>query len=240
MDEIGQRLYLALHRGTAGDVEHYVRVCRGAPSVLELGVGDGRILSRISAPTRMGLDAEPGMVEAARTSVTDAVLVTGDMENFQLGRSFDRILIPASALFALPSREAMVRCLRCCRRHLQEGGELWLDAYASDAFHEDSEPDDDDGVELEYLTDVDLDGRKVSVFEANRWDRTDQTFDVIYWFDLGDRAVEQRLIHHYLTSDQLREVAREADLEVRDLFGGFEREPFARDSALMVARLVPS
>lgn len=241
MDDLERRLYLALHRGLAGDAEFYERACRGAASVLELGVGDGRLLSRIRSPRRAGLDADPGMIELARARVPDARLEVADMAEFDLGETFERVLIPASALFALSGREAQASCLRCSAAHLEPGGELWLDAYASDAFHAEAEPEpltDDLGrSELEVLDEIELDGRTVRVYEANQWEPEAQRFNVAYWFELKDRVVEQRLVHHYLLSDQLTQMSEDAGLEVTARWSSFAGEPFEPESEHLVVGL---
>lgn len=219
----------------------YTRVCRDAVAVLELGVGDGRILSRIPVPRKTGVDVDPGMIELASARCPDARLEVGDMAELDLEETYDRVIIPASALFALPGLEAQAACFRCIERHLATGGEVWLDAYGSDAFHAEAEPEpltDDLGrAELELLDEIELDGRPVRVYEANHWEPEAQRFRVIYWFELKDRVVEQPLVHHYLLSDQVRSLAADAGLEVSAMWSSFAGAPFAPESEHMVVGL---
>lgn len=159
------------------------------------------------------------------------------MERFELGMRFDRVLIPASALFALPGFRAQQRCFEAVARHLQPGGELWLDAYGSDTFHAEAEPETDDlgRAELEVLDDIDFEGTTVRVYEANLWVREEQRFEIVYWFELKERVIEQPLVHHYLLSDQLRELAEAAGLELVHLWSTFDRRPFTAESEKMIA-----
>ena len=241
MDALQRRLYLALHRGTPGDVEFYARVCRGAVGVLELGVGDGRILSRIAVPRKAGVDVDPGMIELASIRCPDARLDVADMASFDLGETFDRIIIPSSALFALPGLEAQAACFVRVARHLMPNGEVWLDAYGSDAFHAEAEPEpltDELGrAELEVLDEIEFDGRMVRVYEANHWEKDAQRFSVVYWFELKNRVIEQRLVHHYLLSDQVEALAREAGLELEAMWSSFSGDPFEPESEQMVVGL---
>jgi SAM-dependent methyltransferase len=241
LDALQRRLYLALHRGTPGDAEFYARVCRGATAVLELGVGDGRILSRIEVPRKTGIDVDEGMIELAAARCPDARLEVADMAAFDLEESFDRIIIPSSALFALPGLEAQAACFARVARHLMPNGEVWFDAYGSDAFHAEADPEpltDDLGrAELEVLDEIDLDGRMVRVYEANHWDKDAQRFTVVYWFELKSRVVEQRLVHHYLLTEQVVSLARDAGLEVETLGSSFTGDPFEPESEQMVVGL---
>jgi len=234
-----RRLYCALHRGRDEDAPFYRRVCEGCTSVLELGVGDGRILAELAAVERVGLDADPAMLEAARGRVPDARFVRADMASFELGRRFERILIPSSALFALPGPEAQRACFERVAAHLAPRGEAWLDAYASDAFHDEacSAAADPARAELEPLGSIDVEGASVRVFEANAWSREAQRFDVVYWFDWGDRVVEQTLVHHYLRSEQVRDFAAGAGLRVIAFDSDFFGTPFERDAEHMVVGL---
>jgi SAM-dependent methyltransferase len=239
LDALDRRLYLALHRGRAGDVGFYADVCRGARSVLELGVGDARVMCSLPAPERVGVDLDPGMVELAAARCPEARFVCADMSELALEQRFERVLVPASALFALAGIEAQRRCLRVIAEHLAPGGEAWLDFYASDLFHEEADPMTDDlgRVEMELLEELDFDGEEVRVFEANQWTRESQRFDVVYWFELQGRVIEQQVVHHYLRSEQLDTLARAAGLEVFARYADFDRTPFTPDSDHLVAGL---
>lgn len=239
LDDLQRRLYLALHRGLPGDVSFYRRVSSSARSVLELGVGDARILSQLPVADRTGLDADPGMLDLARERCPEPRYVAADMASFDLGRTFDRVLVPASALFALPGATAQRACFARIAEHLVPGGEAWLDAYGSDAFHEEALPlaDDLGRAELEVLPDIRFEGRWVRVYEANVWTKETQRFDIVYWFELDGRIVEQPLVHHYLLTDQIVEMAAAVGLEVIDFFAGFDEEPFRPDAEHVVVGL---
>ncbi|NJK88256.1 MAG: class I SAM-dependent methyltransferase [Myxococcales bacterium] len=237
MDELDIKLYLALHGGSTGDEDFYRRRTAGARSLLELGVGDGRILRKLTAPRKVGLDKEPMMIAMAKAAGIDAELHVGAMEDFDLGERFERVLIPASALFAVAGIDAQRRCFERCASHLELGGELWLDCYGSDAFHADNEPEVDDlgRTELEMLDDIEVDGQVVEVYEGNVWFKEEQRFEVGYWFEMRGSMIEQRLSHHYLLAPQLIELGQTAGLELIGMFGDFDESDFRRDSEIMVA-----
>ncbi|MCK6508836.1 methyltransferase domain-containing protein [Myxococcota bacterium] len=135
-------LYQITHRGNAGDIAFYRRVCRGAETVLELGCGWGRVMRPLlEAGHRVtGLDLHPDMIAALQqrlSSAPDAIrdrasLILADMSEFSLPQRFDRVLIPYNGLYVLLSESAQRACLQRAFDHLVAGGELWLDLYQVD------------------------------------------------------------------------------------------------------------
>ncbi len=247
-------LYSLLHSGNAGDVEHYERVCREASSVLELGSGSGRIAARLAQNGHhvTGLELHEGLLarsrevasqlpEAARRRLT---LIHGDMREFSLGRRFDRIILPYNGLYCLGGVPGALRCLEAIREHLSPDGELWLDAYAVDAFHAEAPEDDqltpeEDDEPVSTLT---WGGRLVKAWERSTWNREEQRLDVRYELrdESGALVAEQQLEHHYLLTRELVMLLDEAGLEAILACGGFEGEPFDDDAELLVLGARPS
>ena len=67
-----RRLYASVHRGNPGDVGFYERLCAEARTVLELGCGYGRVLSRLDDGTR-ALVAEQDALTVARIALKEAL-----------------------------------------------------------------------------------------------------------------------------------------------------------------------
>lgn len=136
------RLYAALHRGNDGDVEFYVRRCRARRRlrVLELGAGNLRIALRLAQAghyvTAVEIDA--GLYQLAEerlqalSSNVALELVHMDMLDFRSKVPFDKVLIPYSTFWCLPSDEHKRKCLDVVSRLLAPGGELILDVYPAD------------------------------------------------------------------------------------------------------------
>ena len=124
----------------AGDIEFYIDAARRfGMSVLELGVGTGRIAVPLANAgcTVMGLDASQAMLDVAAARIArlpgDTAarirLVLGDMSDFDLGEQFPLVLIPARA-FQHVLEPAMQRStLAAARRHLSSGGHLIIDMF---------------------------------------------------------------------------------------------------------------
>ena len=119
----------------AGDIDFY-RDCarRFGKSVLELGAGTGRVAIPLAEDgcTVTGLDLAPAMLDLAAQRIATlpaAVaaridLVRGDMAAFDLGRTYDWIVIAARAFQHLIEPVQQRAALRAMHRHLKAGGHL--------------------------------------------------------------------------------------------------------------------
>jgi SAM-dependent methyltransferase len=122
------RLYDAEYESIDADLGFYLdHLVPG--SVLELACGTGRLAAALSRQSRqvVGLDAAPAMIARARQHSEPVEWVIAGMADFSLGRTFGNIVIPFSGLAFLPDRDAQLRCLVCCRKHLASSGLLILD-----------------------------------------------------------------------------------------------------------------
>ena len=78
----------------------------------------------------VGLDLCEAMLDIAREELRPLppqirgriTLVKGDMANFDLGSSFALVLLADNSFRELETRDAMLACLRCVRRHLRPRG----------------------------------------------------------------------------------------------------------------------
>jgi len=241
-------LYALVHRGTPGDLSFYARACGGARAVLELGCGYGRLLPALAdvAGSYVGLDCDAGLLRLARRARAaldeparaKVKLRRGDMRAFRIPERFDRILIPHSGLFCLQRDADVLACLRCVRAHLQDGGELLLDSYAADGFHERSRPSDVSAETEEWLARVAMAAVEYDVYERSRWDRRRRHMTVTYRHVPvgGGRAREGVIDHRYLMSAQLRALLERAGFVVVEQSGGFRGQRLSRRSELMVVR----
>jgi SAM-dependent methyltransferase len=137
------RLYAALHVGTPGDVEFYLRACKGATKILEYGCGAGRIAVALAerGHTVLGVDLDPALLalahahkaerEAALGRSLPVTFVLGDMTAFAK-RGHDRVVIPYSAFWCLTGTEAKRQCLAKARASLTRQGQLVFDVYDAD------------------------------------------------------------------------------------------------------------
>ena len=107
----------------------------GGP-ILELACGSGRLLCWLAEAGYeiTGIDLCGAMLGIARDHVAKlpegarsrASLMTADMGDFDLGRTFPLIVLADNSLRHLAERDRQLACLRCVRRHLADGGRFLL------------------------------------------------------------------------------------------------------------------
>ncbi|MEM7157424.1 MAG: class I SAM-dependent methyltransferase [Myxococcota bacterium] len=232
--------YAALHRGTPGDLAHYRRLCKGASSVLELGCGYGRVVTSLAAPNRtivgvepdeqmLGLarDAVAGLPEEDRSGVT---LIAGDMRTLDLGRRFDRVLVPFGGLYCMLDDRDLDAALATVARHLAPGGTAGFDVYRADDFHAHAEPDDVPDDAHTPLARVTVDGTDYEVLERSTWDKPAQRIDASYLYvDEVGRTIRGVIEQRYLLQPQLEAALQRAGLELVEQRRDFGSPPEDED-----------
>jgi SAM-dependent methyltransferase len=103
---------------------------------LELGIGTGRVALPLAAAgvAVEGIDASAAMVEKLREKPGGAAIPVslGTFADVAVEGTFRLIYVPFTTLFALPSQEEQIRCLRNVAAHLDDGGWFVMDAWVPD------------------------------------------------------------------------------------------------------------
>ncbi len=176
-------------------------------------------------------------VAAEKVSKADSLeFVLGDMRQFELGRRFDRVIIPHSGLYCLLEPGEVASCLRAARAHLRPGGLLVLDGYAADDFHEESLPEDVPDDQLEPITEIEAQGARYTVFEQSRWDRDAQRIDASYLYreEPSGREVRYELPQRYLLRRELEALLQEAGFNVSLVRGSFSGDAYDEDAEHLI------
>lgn len=229
------RLYAALHRGNEGDIAFYARACRArkGSNVLELGSGTLRVgleLARAGhAVTGVELDEalhRLALERLQRERLSEkwghVHLVHADMVEFQTDSRFDKVLIPYSALWCLPSVELKRKCLARAAELLNADGELILDVYSADHLRDEkrrvtkrAEPLIDRFELTDHLVALG-DDETYRVFERNlRWPSQKHT-RVEYGLAHVTNETRRWLMvvdHYYLWRHELAELLEDAGFE---------------------------
>lgn len=231
-------LYASLHGGKEGDEEFYRAVCAGADRVLELGCGSGRILAILAdrVTELFGVDSSEEALALARKRLPASVeLQRADMETFDVGGGFDRVLIPFNGIYCLPDLASVRRTFVRVEKALAAGGLFVFDGYAGDPIHEDDSFDEGVDEEGEIAT-VDARGKRWRVFEWSEYERRRQSFTVHYRYLAEDDGEEiLATIHHrYLRLEEALEALESAGLEPLVAHGDFDQRVYDSDSDHMI------
>ena len=101
----------------------------GPATVLDAGCGTGRVgieLARRGIDV-VGVDVDPDMLERARRRAPDVTWVLADLATFDLGRTFDVVVLAGNVLpFVEPADRAAA--VACCARHVAADGRLVIGA----------------------------------------------------------------------------------------------------------------
>ncbi|MFF5262628.1 class I SAM-dependent methyltransferase [Actinomadura viridis] len=122
-------LYAALPPGPEADIIH-AALPPGA-SILELGAGTGRVTRELIARGHpvVAVDESPEMLAHVEEHVSGAETVCGTIEDLDLGRRFDAVLL-ASRLINVADARLAHRMLLSCRRHLSPEGSAIIERHA--------------------------------------------------------------------------------------------------------------
>jgi SAM-dependent methyltransferase len=114
-----------------GEAEIVVAVVPAGGSILELGSGPGRVTHTLVALGHRvtAVDNSADMLAHIRGAET----VLADIEDLDLGRRFDAVLL-ASTLINFPEARTRAALLATCRRHVRPGGAVLIERRNPDTF----------------------------------------------------------------------------------------------------------
>jgi SAM-dependent methyltransferase len=211
------RLYDPWSVSVTEDVGFYVELAKEAGTVVELGVGTGRIAVPTAAAgvPVIGVDSSRGMLEVCAEAVATAGVAglvdlrLGDLADPPVLERVPLVTCPFRAYLHLHTDEERLRALAGARRLLVPGGRLAFDVFA---------PGADDVAETHgrWLE------REPGIFERADWDleRRRLTLSVRG----SDDATTMELA--WLSPEEWRALIEQAAFEVVDHYGWFDRRPY--------------
>jgi SAM-dependent methyltransferase len=235
------RLYDRLFPGGEQAVDFYrAEADRQGGCVLELGCGTGHKLIPIASDGHpcMGLELSPDMLAEAQRKADERGVevewVQGDMREFDLGRTFDLVFIPANSLLHLHEAEDLVDCFRSVRRHLAPGARLIFDVFNPSV----RMLAQADGVRRrrDALSFVDPDRGVVHVDVAETYDAAAQVTHGRWYFSTDSEAdfVVAPLEIRSIFPQELPLLLSLGGLRVVERFGDWSRAPLTADAALQL------
>ncbi len=220
--------YFSFHR----DVEVYRRFL--CPRVLELFTGTGRILHYLKPEYAVGIDIHEAMLSRARENLKglNVRLIRADARDFHLDEKFCLVIIGFNSLMMFP-RDDRVRILSMAAKHLDENGRVVVDILNPYLMVE--------GIVHHGDTVVD-NGVYYSRFFVPRW--KEDHWNILYFYDIVKEGVVHRkyadmdLYPIYL--EDLEKEAKEAGLEILEVYGDYDMGNFTEESERIIAVMVRS
>ena len=228
-------------------VEFYeAEAARQGGSVLELGCGTGHKLIPIGSHGQscVGLDLSSAMLaeagRKARERRVEVDWVQGDMRDFDLGRTFDLVIIASNSLLHLHEPEDLVACFRSVRRHLAPGARFIFDVFNPSV----RMLAQADGARRrrDALSFVDPDRGVVHVDVAETYDAAAQVTRGTWYFSTdteADFAVAPLEIRS-IFPQELPLLLSLGGLRLVERFGDWSRAPLAEGAALQLCICEPS
>ena len=230
------------------DLSFYLSLAGAADGpVLEVACGTGRVLIPLvrAGFEVTGLDGSPHMLDVAREKLAAsgaevaarARLVEGDMRAFAIDAQFDLVLLPARSFAYLITRSEQLATLHTIARHMRPGGLFVLDLLNPRPGWL-AQPDGSLRNDLTH----DVIERGVVVSRTETAVSTDLATQVrvirsAYEIITRDGAVTKRIVEwpfRFVYRFEAELLLERAGFTVEQIYGGYNREPFTSDSAVML------
>lgn len=228
------------------DVAYYRSVARGRRTLLEYGIGNGRIaipLARDGVEVT-GIERSAPMIADLRARVARegaavqkrVIVREGDMRTTTLRRRFPLVICPFNAALHLYTRADVEAWLGRVRRHIEPRGELVLDVNMP--IIEDLA--DPPGTSYELPPFVHPTAGRVRYREVFDYDRVRQIQFCSMCFDPEEgESFVTPLAHRVFFPQELEALLHYNGFETTELFGDFDRGPLKQDSDVMVFHARP-
>lgn len=231
------------------DAPFYLNLARefGGP-VLEIGCGTGRVLLPIARAgiEIHGVDNSGPMLGVLQESLArenpevsgKVTLHPGDMRDFRIGRKFPLVTIPFRPMQHMYTVEDQLAALKSAAAHLADGGTLAFDVFFP-RFDRVPLAIGEERLEAEWVsrTDAGILYRRFVRKEAD--DKVSQNYSVTFIFRSfrdGELTLEETdsLKMSYYTYPHLRALFLQANLEVAEEYGSFEKTPLDNSAVEMI------
>jgi SAM-dependent methyltransferase len=237
-------LFDQLYRRRSHDTRFYVEIAgRHGGSVLELGVGSGRVASALARAGHavVGVDSMASMLKRARERLAAlppvararVQLVRADLRRLRLGRRFDLVIAPFNTFTHFYTRPDLERVLDACRRHLRPDGKLVFDVMLPELRALTQDPE-----RLYRCRPVTHPRTRVrhGYAEASHYDAVRQVRTVTMVFERADGSVDFAvpLAQRQLFPAELEALLHYNGFVIERSFGDFEFGPLRDDSESQV------
>lgn len=209
----------------------------GGP-VLEVGCGTGRIIKHIAAT---GIDIDGLDCSAERLRIARGTLPAGntvtlfcqDMRAFKLPGAYRLAMLPYRVIQELATATEKIQCLSRVREHLQTGGLVLIDNYNPSIPMLARDPAESARIMEKTGPGGEFIRRTDRVVSRDYLSQTQQ-LEVVYDIRHADGRTEHHVIPYetsYMFRFELEHLLARCGFAVREVWGGFNFEPFGPDAS---------
>ena len=206
---------------------------------MELACGTGRLANSLvrDGADYTGLELSPDFAELAQNKL-DAYrntpsIITGDMRNFQLNKTFDLIFIGFNSFLHLLTDEDAISFFSSVKNHMHKNSRFLIDIYIPNPLFL-YRPEGVRFLVLEY-TDSVLE-KFVTVEESNLYD-IDTEINELTWHFINDKkaefAVEKFSVRMYFPS-KMNQLLIDNGFQILHQWGDYYRTPLGEGSNLQI------
>lgn len=217
-------------RGDEAAAVAFLARLAGDRPALELAIGTGRIAVPLTnaGVTVDGIDLSPEMLTQLRAKPESARmrLVQGDFAAVPIEGRYGLIFVVYNTFFNLLTQDDQVRCFQNVASHLDPDGLFVIEAFTPGYLHalRDHQYVDAERIEVGAVT-----------FDVGRHDPVAQILDESH-VTLSPAGVSVApIVCRYCWPSELDLMARLAGLRMQERWGGWNGEPFTRDSRFHVS-----
>lgn len=196
----------------------------GDGPALELAIGMGRIgLPLAATGIRVdGIDNSPAMIEKlrARPGGDEMSITIDDFANVAVDGMYRLIFLVANTLGNLLTQENQVRCFENVAAHLTDDGVFVVETGMPARFHQLQND--------QYVHAGAVDVGYVAL-DATRHDPVNQTLRESHVILTKDRVMLFPIVTRYVWPSEMDLMARLAGLQLKERWGGWNREPLTSD-----------
>ncbi|MGC9495120.1 class I SAM-dependent methyltransferase [Streptomyces sp. WG7] len=222
--DIYDQMYPDALSGTAETVEFVSTLCPPGGSVLELGVGNGRLAVPLAGRgvDVYGIDSSARMLAdlAVRDSASAVKAIEGDFLTATTGRRHDVVLMALNTFFSLPEQDKQIDCLRAMREHLAPGGRVVLEAFEPTPYHR----QEGEKTTTRFL------GPGTVMLESSHVVQSQQLIVLIFALLADGPTRTAHTALRYAWPAEIDAMARCAGLRLVERYAGWSKEPYGPGS----------
>jgi ubiquinone/menaquinone biosynthesis C-methylase UbiE len=244
----GNAQYYDLEENPLDDAPFYLARADKEKSVLELGVGTGRVLIPLAPRCKeiLGIDYSSDMIDRCRSKIkalpsdARAEAEVGDITNLNLHRAFDLIIAPYRVIQALESDRDLDGFFETIRRHLSPNGTAIINAFHPKSGKDELRKNWRQPNESLCWQKVLPDGTRVvhsEWYEKMDPERMVLYPQLIYRKYQGDELLEEfiqpiKMRCHY--PDEFRNLVESRGFQIRNSWGGYGGEAYGQGRELVI------